>query len=128
MLTDRIRRAFLSLSFLELPLSYLKFRFLLYSWKVSANTNSIYYSDDLGIWARLGWQLRLKSVSVKPCRRNIVKMWPFHTQCTSKARLDGKTVIITGANSGIGKETARDLYRRGNFALVKNKNWWLTIH
>nr|XP_046493001.1 uncharacterized protein LOC124224839 [Neodiprion pinetum] len=43
----------------------------------------------------------------------VSKMWPFSRSCQSTARLVGRTVVITGANTGIGKETARDLYRRG---------------
>jgi NAD(P)-dependent dehydrogenase (short-subunit alcohol dehydrogenase family) len=36
--------------------------------------------------------------------------------------MDGKTVIITGSNSGVGKYTAIELARRGKEIFLKKKN------
>jgi len=52
----------------------------------------------------------------------LVRWWMQGAQCTSKARLEGKIVVITGANTGIGKYTALDMSRRGAKVVILCRN------
>jgi hypothetical protein len=45
----------------------------------------------------------------KFCARNYLR----GVKCPSEARADGKVAIVTGANSGIGFEVAKNLAFRG---------------
>ena len=53
----------------------------------------------------------------------LIKVWFVNgVKCPSKARIDGKTVIITGGNTGIGKATAILLAERGGRIILACRN------
>jgi len=59
------------------------------------------------------WIIVLVCFGVAVVSLFLFRAWLQKGTCHTTARVDGKTIIITGANTGCGKETARELGKRG---------------
>ncbi|XP_029958087.1 retinol dehydrogenase 12 [Salarias fasciatus] len=82
--------------------------FLVLPWSNSGAAAEPGEENRTGLLLRCGAVLGLSLICFAVMRR-----WIAGGVCRCSVRLDGKTVLITGANTGIGKETSRDLARRG---------------
>ncbi|KAB7495488.1 Retinol dehydrogenase 13, partial [Armadillidium nasatum] len=56
------------------------------------------------------------------CCLLILRWYVRRPMYKGKARIDGKTIVITGGNTGIGKETARELAKRGGKVVILCRN------
>ena len=75
-------------------------------------TTTVFHVALLGLCLAGYWKLSL-TAAVISLVLFLFRLWMQGPQLKSNAQLEGKTVVITGANSGIGKITAMDLSKRG---------------
>lgn len=75
-------------------------------------------ADALDFW----WRSSLGTIVLTGCVAGLLAMalskWLSGGVCHSHTRIDGKTVVITGGNTGIGKETAKELAHRGGRIII----------
>ena len=80
-------------------------------------------SQILAAASSLGYNFAVGSATV--CALTGIYLFhrlPQSATCKSNVILTGKTVIVTGANTGIGKQTALELARRNARVIVACRN------